>query len=314
MPSKEAGGPGAGSARAHLPVRGRERQARPSLAPHSRCWCRCRRKWRPGRGWRPARLVPPPPGALPSRGPKPRALHSSLGFLSLLCKGRAEARGGARCSPSRPPSPGARHPHRHGVRGGAPPLGRVPRARAAVRGLEAGVEHPRDQHGGVPPPEAGPPPPRLHPRRHHGERPRAGACAPAGPGSRALGAGEGPRAEVRVCPFSARRVLTCTASADLTLQRQEAAGPHVTFGVATGRRTREGTSGAHGGVGAGQEELNPRGAAAPPGVGPAAPGKSARQGTRTRPRLGVTDGRGAGGGGRRGDGGLASRRTSALRL
>ena len=67
------------------------------------------------------------------------------------------------------PPPGPRHPRGHGLRSSAPPLGGVPGAPAAVRGLETSLGHQGDQHRGVPAPQACPLPPRLHPQRHHGE-------------------------------------------------------------------------------------------------------------------------------------------------
>lgn len=63
-------------------------------------------------------------------------------------------------------SAGTRNPHQHGLRRGAPPLGRLPCPHAAVRRLEEGVGHQGDQHGGIPAPEACPLPARFHPQRH----------------------------------------------------------------------------------------------------------------------------------------------------
>lgn len=81
--------------------------------------------------------------------------------------------GGALCVPNLsipvvPYPAGARHPHGHGLRGGPAPLGGVPGARAALRGLEEGVAHPCDQHRGVPTPETCTVQTGLHPQWHHG--------------------------------------------------------------------------------------------------------------------------------------------------
>lgn len=65
--------------------------------------------------------------------------------------------------------PGAQHPGGHGLCCGPSPLRRLPGPPAAVQGLEARVEHPGDQHRGVPPPETSPLPQGLHPQQHHGE-------------------------------------------------------------------------------------------------------------------------------------------------
>lgn len=69
---------------------------------------------------------------------------------------------------------GTRDSHQHGLRRGPPPLGRLPGAHAAVRRLEEGVGHQGDQHGGVPPPQARPLPPRFHPQRH--QRKTSSSC------------------------------------------------------------------------------------------------------------------------------------------
>jgi len=66
--------------------------------------------------------------------------------------------------------PGARRPGGHGLRRGAAPLRRVPGAPAAVRGVAPRVEHPGDEHRGVPSPEAGALQEGLQPQRHHGEQ------------------------------------------------------------------------------------------------------------------------------------------------
>lgn len=69
---------------------------------------------------------------------------------------------------------GARDPDGHGLRGGPAPLGRVPRARAALRRLEEGVERGQHQHRGVPAPEARAAPQGLRAPEHHGERAAGG--------------------------------------------------------------------------------------------------------------------------------------------
>ena len=65
-----------------------------------------------------------------------------------------------------PSSPGAWYPNHHGLCRGPPPLGGVPGAPAAIRGLEESVGHQSDQHGGIPPPQTCSPPTRLHTQGH----------------------------------------------------------------------------------------------------------------------------------------------------
>ena len=58
------------------------------------------------------------------------------------------------------------------VRRGAPPLRGVPRTRAALRGLEAGLEGEDHEHGGVPTPETRPQAQGLYTPGNHGEHGR----------------------------------------------------------------------------------------------------------------------------------------------
>lgn len=67
------------------------------------------------------------------------------------------------------PSSGAQHSSGHGLRRGSSPLGRLPRAPAALWSLETCVEHPGHQHGRVSAPQAGPLQKGLHSQQHHGE-------------------------------------------------------------------------------------------------------------------------------------------------
>ena len=50
--------------------------------------------------------------------------------------------------------PGARHSSEQQLRRGTTPLGRLPRARGALRGLEARLERTRYEYGRVPAPAA----------------------------------------------------------------------------------------------------------------------------------------------------------------